>query len=229
MLDLLKSGFGMARTSDIGQQMRNDIIAGALPFGARLRIDELAHRYGVSHMPVREALRVLHGEGLVVIEPNRGARVQSMDRGFIEDLFDIRSAIETMLAKRAAERRTQADIANLQAIEDELEARVHRGDYLIVPEANKNFHSAINDAAGNPGALSIVERHWLLMAALWQRLGVEEGRFPIVIDDHRQLIRAIERRDATSASVLMGAHIERAKHDLLDRFHEFEQRTGAAA
>lgn len=228
-MDLVKSGLKMARTSDIGQQMRNDIIAGALPFGARLRIDELAHRYGVSHMPVREALRVLHGEGLVVIEPNRGARVQSMDRAFIEDLFDIRGAIETMLAKRAAERRTEAHIATLHAIEGELEARVQRGDYATVPEANKNFHGAINDAAGNPGALSIVERHWLLMAAIWQRLGVEEGRFPTVMDDHRQLIRAIERRDAMSASVLMGAHIERAKHDLLDRFDALEQQSGAAA
>jgi DNA-binding GntR family transcriptional regulator len=228
-LDLVKLGFFMARTSDIGQLMRSDIIAGALPFGARLRIDELAHRYGVSHMPVREALRVLHGEGLVVIEPNRGARVQSMDRSFIEDLFDIRGAIETMLARRAAERRTETDIATLHAIQDELEARVHGGNYAMVPEANKNFHGAINDAAGNPGALSIVERHWLLMAALWQRLGLEEGRFPTVIDDHRQLIRAIERRDATSASVLMGAHIERAKHDLLDRFDVFERRNGASS
>jgi DNA-binding GntR family transcriptional regulator len=180
-------------------------------------------------MPVREALRVLHGEGLVVIEPNRGARVQSMDRSFIEDLFDIRGAIETMLARRAAERRTETDIVTLHAIQDELEGRVHSGNYAMVPEANKNFHGAINDAAGNPGALSIVDRHWLLMAALWQRLGVEEGRFPTVIDDHRQLIRAIERRDATSASVLMGAHIERAKHDLLDRFDVFERRNGVSS
>lgn len=207
----------MARTPDIAQQMRRDIIAGGLAFGSRLRIDELATRYGVSHMPVREALRELHGEGLVVIEPNRGARVQSLHLGFVEDLFDIRSAIETMLARRAAERRQPEHLAQLKAIEDRLEALVAAGDYLAVPAVNRDFHAAINDAAGNPGALSIVDRHWLLMAALWQQYGTEEGRFQSVTDDHRQLIRAIERGDGTSAATFMGAHIERAKHDLLDR------------
>jgi DNA-binding GntR family transcriptional regulator len=207
----------MARTPNIAEQMRRAIIAGELPFGARLRIDELATRYEVSHMPVREALRELHGEGLVVIEPNRGARVRPLHRGFVEDLFDIRSAIETMLARRAAERRRDSHVEHLRRTEEELEALVARGDFLAVPAVNRDFHAAINDAAGNPGALDIVDRHWLLMAALWQQFGVEEGRFPSVIDDHRQLIRAIARGDASSATMFMGAHIERAKHDLLER------------
>jgi DNA-binding GntR family transcriptional regulator len=212
----------MARISDIAKRLRADIIAGALPFGSRLRIDELATRYGVSHMPVREALRELHGEGLVVIEPNRGARVRSLHRRFVEDMFEIRSAVETMLARRAAERREPVHIERLREAERQLEFCVQGGDFAAVPAHNRDFHAAINDAAGNPGALEIVERHWLLMPALWNQFGIEEGRFPVVIDDHRQLIRAIERRDATSAAVLMGAHIERAKHDLLDRFAAYE-------
>ena len=72
----------MSRIPDIQRLLRDDIISGSLPFGSRLRIDELATRYGVSHMPIREALRELHGEGLVVIEPNRGARVRSIDLSF---------------------------------------------------------------------------------------------------------------------------------------------------
>ena len=62
---------------DIGLRIRDDIIGWALRFGQRITIDALATRYGVSHMPVREALRELRGEGLVVIEPNRGARVRT--------------------------------------------------------------------------------------------------------------------------------------------------------
>lgn len=197
--------------------MRDDIVAGVLPFGARLRIDELASRYGVSHMPVRETLRQLSGEGLVVIEPNRGARVRSIDVGFVEDLFDIRSAIETMLARRAAERRGDAHLAALSAAEDDLEGRVSRGAYSEVPEANHRFHGVINEAAGNPGAMPLVDRHWVLVAALWQRVGYDDGRFHCVVDDHRHLMRAIERRDATSAAMLMGSHVEKAKQDLLAR------------
>jgi len=202
---------------DIEQRLRNDIVSGELPFGARLRIEELALRYGVSHMPVREALRVLHGEGLVVIEPNRGARVRPLYRGFIEDIFDVRCAIERMLARRAAERRTPEHLAQLRDAAGRLEAYVDAGNVADVPHANRDFHAAINDAAGNPGALPIVDSHWLLLSALLKRYGYGDERFPRVIEEHQHLIAAIERRDAHSAELLMGAHIEKAKNNLLQR------------
>ena len=202
---------------DIEQRLRNDIVAGDLPFGSRLIIEDLATRYGVSHMPIREALRILHGEGLVVIEPNRGARVRPIYRGFIEDLFDVRCAIETMLARRAAERREARHLAALRAAAAELEAHVERGDHASVPLANRKFHGVINDAAGNPGALPIVDSHWLLLAALLKRYGYGDDRFQRVIEEHQHLIQAIERRDGHSSALLMGAHIEKAKNNLLKR------------
>ena len=203
--------------ADVQQRLRADIVAGDLPFGARLRIEDLALRYGVSHMPVREALRILHGEGLVVIEPNRGARVRPLYRGFIEDMFDVRAAIEALLARRAAERRTPAHLAKLREAAGQLEAHVAANQHDLVPVANRAFHAVINEAAGNPGALAIVDRHWLLLAALLKRYGYGEERFQRVIDEHQLLIVAIERGDSHAASLLMGAHIERGKHNLLAR------------
>lgn len=202
---------------DIHHRLRNDIVSGVLPFGSRLIIEDLAIRYGVSHMPIREALRVLHGEGLVVIEPNRGARVRPIYRGFIEDVFDVRCAIETMLARRAAERRTELHLQQLRAAAARLEAMVVAGEFASVPLANREFHTVINDAAGNPGALPIVDSHWLLLSALLKRYGYGDDRFQRVIDEHQHLIHAIERRDAHSASILMGAHIEKGKNNLLRR------------
>ena len=77
----------MTSTADnIGQRIREDIVSGVLGFGERITIDALATRYQVSHMPVREALRELQGEGLVVSEPNRGARVRAIDVNFIDNL-----------------------------------------------------------------------------------------------------------------------------------------------
>ena len=205
---------------DVEQRLRNDIVSGAFAFGSRLVMEDLASRYGVSHMPIREALRVLHGEGLVVIEPNRGAHVRPMYSGFIEDLFDMRCAIEMMLARRAAERRTPAHLDALREAAASLEARVAAGEPASVPAANRNFHALVNDAAGNPGALPIVESHWLLLAALLKRYGYGDDRFQRVIDEHQQLIQAIERRDGHSASLLMGAHIEKAKNNLMRRAAE---------
>jgi DNA-binding GntR family transcriptional regulator len=206
--------------SDVQQLLRNDIVSGGLPFGSRLIIEDLAIRYGVSHMPIREALRVLHGEGLVVIEPNRGARVRPIYRGFIEDVFDVRCAIETMLARRAAERRTDLHLARLRESAAKLEAMVAAGEHASVALANREFHAAINDAAGNPGALPIVDSHWLLLSALLKRYGYGEERFQRVIEEHQHLIYAIERRDAHSAMLLMGAHIEKGKNNLLRRAAE---------
>jgi DNA-binding GntR family transcriptional regulator len=210
----MKSGVAMM---EIEKFLRDDIVSGELPFGSRLRIDALATRYGVSHMPIREALRVLHGEGLVIIEPKCGARVRQIDPGFIEDLFDVRTALETMLARRAAERRTEEHLERLRGAQDYLEALVVKGEFDRVAEANRRFHTTINDAAGSPGALMTVDRHWLILSALLRRYGHGEERFQRVIDDHQHIIRALERRDAGSASMLMGAHIEKAKSNLLRR------------
>jgi DNA-binding GntR family transcriptional regulator len=202
---------------DVQQRLRNDIVSGTFPFGSRLVMDDLASRYGVSHMPIREALRVLHGEGLVVIEPNRGASVRPIYSGFIEDLFDMRAAIETMLARRAAQRRTVEHLTRLREAAAKLEAHVAAAEFDQVPFANREFHTVINDAAGHPGALHIVDAHWLMLAALLKRYGYGDPRFARVIEEHQHLIQAIERRDSHSAATLMGAHIEKAKNNLIAR------------
>ena len=210
--------------SGIQDQLRNDIVSGDLAFGSRLIIEDLSQRYDVSHMPIRDALRILQGEGLVVIEPNRGARVRPIYRGFIEDVFDVRCAIETMLARRAAARRTSEHLQGMREAAAKLEAMVATGDRESVPIANREFHRAINDAAGNPGALPIVDSHWLLLSALLKRYGHAEEQFQQVIDEHRHLILAIERQDAHAASMLMGAHIEKGKTNLMQRALEHERR-----
>ena len=217
----------MSSPPTIEQRLRTDIVTGEFAFGSRLVIEDLATRYGVSHMPIREALRILHGEGLVVIEPNRGARVRPIYSGFIEDVFDVRCAIETMLARRAAERRQPAHVEALRRAAEALEGHVAASAFESVPVANRAFHAVINDAAGNPGALPIVDSHWLLLAALLKRYGYGDDRFQRVIEEHQHLIQAIERRDGHSAALLMGAHIEKAKNNLLKRVADGAAREAA--
>ena len=114
---------------ELDQRIRDDIAAGRIALGARLTMDELAARYGVSHMPVREALRELHGNGLVRMERGRGARVISVDHDFVEDLFETRGAVETVLARRAAGRIDAATLDRLHGVEKERQALVASGDY----------------------------------------------------------------------------------------------------
>ncbi len=126
----------------ICDRVRDDIVAGNLSFGSRLTLDLLAARYAVGHMPVREALRQLQGEGLVVLTPNRGARVRAVDVEFVRNVFDLRITIEAMLARRAAERIEAGQVARLEALEGELEAAAARRDYASLLALNRRARIA---------------------------------------------------------------------------------------
>jgi hypothetical protein len=93
-----------------------------------LQLAQLSERYEPSHMPVREALRELNGEGLVVLEHNQGAHVRGVDADFLETLFEVRSAVEALVARRAAERINAEELALLAASEASLERHAAAGD-----------------------------------------------------------------------------------------------------
>lgn len=213
----------MARYPDIQQRIRDDILSGQLAFGMRITTADLAVRYGVSPMPIREALRELRGEGLVTMELNRGARVRSIDPDFIGNIFDIRNALEVLMVRRAARLRTPEQVAQLHAIEQTLEACVGLQDYAGALHANRRLHHLIGDMAANPDAQLLLERHWLLLAGLWRESKYSPERYSGVINDHRHLIEAIADGDAEASAALMQAHVSKAKQVLLKLI---EQRYG---
>lgn len=207
----------MARSIDIRSKLLNDIATGGIGPGDKLTIDELAQRYNASHMPVREALRELLGAGLLRQGSGRSMRLAAFDRSTIENLFNTRSAIEVMLTRQAAQRFTRHDVTALEAIESDLERAVDANDNEGVLAANRRFHTAIYALAENEEANSIVERHWLFIRLLWSRVGFGSERYGGVINDHRHLMRALSANDVEAAAVLMGAHVIKAKHELLQR------------
>ena len=204
-------------STEICDRIRDDIVAGALPFGSRLTLDQLSARYATGHMPIREALRQLQGEGLVVQTPNRGARVRAVDVDFVCNIFDLRIAIESMLARRAAERMEPGTIVALEAAQRDFEACIEVQDYAGALSANRAFHRIVNEAANNPEAAGILDRHWRLIAALWNLYGYGEERAAGVISDHHQLIRAFASRDTDVAACLAMAHAAKAKQELIAR------------
>jgi len=197
------------------QRLRGDIMSGHLPFGSRLKIDYLAARYGSSHMPIRQALRHLEGEGLVVLAPNRGARVRSLTVDFISSVFDMRISIEAMLARRAAQRIGEESLARIAATQAALEAAVAAGDVGRVQGLNRDFHAGIDAAACNPDAVSAANRHWDIVLAMSHLYGYPTDRLPGVVSDHRHIVQALTLRDPEAASVLIVAHAIKAKQDLI--------------
>lgn len=202
--------------------IRADILAGRLDFGARLPIDELATRYGASHMPVREALRSLVGEGLVAAVANKGARVVTIDAEHIRHLFTIRIAVEVALARQAALMIDKGGLAEVAALEQERLAAVADGDFAGGVAINQRFHRRIYEAAGNAEGLVLLDRHWLLLAAIWSRYGYRPERLGGVASDHDHILRALAERDADACGVMTAAHVTKTRQDMLAQLENYE-------
>jgi len=199
------------------QQLRQDILAGRLPWGGRLKILDLVRRYGVSQMPIREALQKLQGEGLITIRPNCGACVRTVDEKFIADIYDLRGAIDALLIRRATARAAEADLRALEIIIETHQQAERRGELTASLEYNKQFHRVIYRMADNPDATEIIERYWDLIDALRRQFGFSAGFMAAVIAGHRRLLAAIAGRDAESAVHIADASCERSKQDLIER------------
>ena len=198
----------------VTDELRRRILAGDFASGQRLKIDDLAARLGVSHMPVREALRALEAEGVLDVLPHRGAIVRGVDRTFIENFYDIRAALEDMLAARCAARIEPRSLARLKEAAADFEAAAG-GDAAEMVASNRRFHDVINAVAANPEALRMLSHGRVLADALRLRYGYGGGRVDTIVAEHRALVDAIERRDASQAGQIARRHCIAARDDLL--------------
>ncbi len=201
----------------VRERLRQEILSGVFEAGVRLKIAELSHRYAVSQMPIREALQQLQGEGLIVIEPNKGAMVRRVDERLICNMYDIRIAIDAVLVRLSVSRFSQADLEVLQTIQYDFEAaaRENQIDQCLIH--NQRFHRVIYQVSDNPVAWEIVERHWGLIDSLRRKYKFGHARIPGILREHRELIAVLEKRDADAAVRVIQQHCEKSKLDLLEQ------------
>jgi DNA-binding GntR family transcriptional regulator len=203
----------------VAAELRRRILAGELRPGQRLKIDELAELCAVSHMPVREALRELEGEGVLEVFPHRGAVIRGVDRHFLRNFYDVRAAVEGMLTERCAERIGAESLRELKRAAEAFEA-APADDASAVVGANRRFHEIVNAGADNPEAIRMLAQGRVLADALRVRFGYGGGRIEAIVAEHRALVRAIERRDAAKAGEIARRHCMRARDDLMKRMAE---------
>lgn len=151
----------------VRDELRERIIDGVYPPGTRLVETEIAAQLGVSRLPVREGLRALESEGFVKTLPRRGAVVVELSPQDVEELFDVREALEMLASRQAAERATKAELRRVRAILDRACRALDAGDRVALGRANEAFHDAILRLSGNKLLQSVLEPlqgrlHWLL-------------------------------------------------------------------
>lgn len=199
----------MATTaSDIANRIRVDLNAGTWAPGEALRQEELADRYGASRMPVREALLQLDAEGLVRMQPNRGAVVTTLDEHDVVEIFDLRRQVESYLLTHAIPRHDTKSLARVEAVQIELEAEDSRRGWL---EGDKQFHARLYEPAARPRALAMaamlreqVERYGL-------NLMTPESRKVEWAKEHRSLIAAAYNKDVKACVSALIEHLNKTQ------------------
>jgi len=207
------------------EKLREYINHGTLPPGSRLVVDRISEEFGVSKIPVREAVQKLAAEGLVKIIPNKGAEVTVYSPWEVEEIYDVRSYLEPVATRLATEKMTDADLRVLEEIFTRMDRATKEKDYKKIPEINWDFHEHLFKCAGNS---------WLykVLIDLWSRTRRSNATFTYIeryaermFAEHEKLMKAFRNRDVDAAEATAKTHLLSAKQAA----KEYAEKWGGAA
>lgn len=197
----------------VADVLREAILRGILAAGQQLRQEEIARQLGVSHIPVREALRQLEAEGLVRLRPYRGFEVSELSPEEVEELYEIRIPLECQALRLALPHLTDQDLEQAQAVLDAIDAEA---DPSAWSELNTRFHSILYAPSGRQRLLNLirtlrtnVDRYLRLYISVMQRKAYSQR-------EHRAILEAVRRRDEAQALRALEEHLDIACRMLVD-------------
>ena len=193
----------------VTRRLREDILSGVLAPASKLVEREIADELGVSRVPVREALKTLAAEGLVVLRPRTSATVREFTPVDMADLDEVRSALEVLAFRLAANRRTREGLAQLRATLDREVEASRAGDQAHAGIEAANFHEIVTSIAGNDMLLE-VDR--MLRGRIRARLVQQEADAERSVREHEALYEAIAARDVARTSVLILEHMDNIRY-----------------
>ncbi|EPH43182.1 GntR family transcriptional regulator [Streptomyces aurantiacus] len=188
--------------------IRDDIVSGVYERGTRLTEELLARRYGVSRVPVREALRTLEAEGFVVTRRHAGACVAEPTEQDAADLLEIRALLEPLAAARAAQRRTDAHLKVLRGLVRLGQERSRRGGTEDLRSLDGWFHETLTQASASPGLITLLTQ--LRHKIAWMYVAEPQAAPVETWSERAAVVDAVARGDAERARALTMLHAERA-------------------
>jgi len=207
-------------SDQIAQTLRRQILSGKLAPGDSIKERDNAAEMGVSRTPMREAIRILAKEGLVILRPSRSPIVANPSLQEITDSIEVLACLELKSAQLACERATDEELRQIQAIQQHMEAVYDTIDPIDVFEIDMGFHLAIARASHNP---SMAETHQAYLSRLWRARylsAIRKRSRERVLSQHRAIVDGLLARDPEQVTRELGSHLEHLAINVRHRFEE---------
>lgn len=188
--------------------LREAILKGELKPGERLMELQLAAKLGVSRTPIREAIRMLEQEGLAVTIPRKGAEVAKMTEKDMEDVLQIREALDELAASIACEQISEEELKELRQTMREFEEHTKSGNLKMIAEADVKFHDIIYKATGNPKLVSMVSNLREQMYRYRVEYLKDEKNYPVLVKEHSEIVEGLSGKDKGKVTDAMHKHVK---------------------
>ncbi|CND76915.1 GntR family transcriptional regulator [Mycobacterium tuberculosis] len=188
------------------QELRRSILEGELKPGTQIVQDAFAERLGLSRVPVREALKILEGEGQVRYSPHRGYFVTELDISELLEIYRIRELLETETVRNATPKLTDEDVTRLSSTIDSMAAASEATDIVALTNANREFHFALFTPSGMPRFVRMIRQLWDSSDPYRSLYFADPGHRDVVDAEHRGILDAARARDAEALVRLLDEH-----------------------
>ena len=196
-------------------QLRQDIVEGEIPSGAKLSETELSTKYAVSRAIIREAINRLASCHIVERKANVGARVVSLSADGLIELYQVRESLEGMAARLAAKNMTTSEIDDLNLLLNSHFDEVKGGESYYQEAGDVDFHYRIILGSKNKHLISMLINGIYHLVRMYRvQLGMAGPRVTTAFDEHKHIVQAISNRDEELAEILMRRHIMYSKHNI---------------
>jgi DNA-binding GntR family transcriptional regulator len=212
----------LALHDQVAVRLRTMLVEGRIAPGAKLNERELCEQLRVSRTPLREAIKLLAAEGLVDLLPNRGAVAVKLTEADVVNTFEVLAMLEGMSGELAAQRLTEAELAELRALHYEMLACYARRDLSGYYRLNALIHTAINDGARNPVLTTTYRTINARAQSLRFRTNLDDAKWQHAVHEHEQINEALQARNAAGLRALLEAHVQRKRDAVLSEMRAGE-------
>ncbi len=199
---------------EIVDRLREMIFQGDLMVGNRVPERDLCLKFSISRTPLREALKVLANEGLITLQPNRGAWVTQLTAGDVDELFPIMGSLEALSGELACQNATDADIAEVKALHYEMAMYYTRGDRPNYFKVNRSIHEKIMEIAANPSLLQFYRSLSERIRRARYLANISANRWDASMKEHELILGALEGRNGVLLADLLKAHLLNKKESV---------------